>query len=283
MRPRGEATDSDALSRGRRAFQRRAWGECYAALADADREKSLTGDQLKLYATVAYLIGRTTESIDLWTRAHSQYIAVGNATQAARCAIRVGMDLLAAGERVRGAGWIDKARRLLDEHAADCAELGYLMLPEALRRICEGDAAGAAEIHARAAEIGRQFGDSDLIVCASHGLGRAMIRCGQVRDGCALLDGAMVALEAGEVSPVFAGVIYCSVIEASLEIFDTRRAREWTTALAQWCQSQPNLVPHTGQCLVRRAEIMQLHGDWAAEHSWRACFVTACAPAENRR
>lgn len=88
----------------------------------------------------------------------------------------------------------------------------------------------------------------------------------------------MVALEAGEVSPVFAGVIYCSVIEASLEIFDTRRAREWTTALAQWCQSQPDLVPYTGQCLVRRAEIMQLHGDWAAEHSWRACFVTAWAP-----
>ena len=108
-------TASDTLSRGRRSFQRRAWGECHSSLADADRETPLTGDDLELYATVAYLIGRMTESVDLWTRAHGQYLAAGNVTRAARCAVRVGIDLLSAGERVRGAGWVDKARRLLDE------------------------------------------------------------------------------------------------------------------------------------------------------------------------
>ena len=51
------------------------------------------------------------------------------------------------------------------------------------------------------------------------------------------------------------------------------RAREWTSALAQWCEQQPEMVAFTGSCLVHRAEIMQLHGAWrdAIEEARRAC------------
>jgi len=83
----------------------------------------------------------------------------------------------------------------------------------------------------------------------------------------------MISVLTGEVWQPVAGNIYCSMIAACLEISDLRRADEWTTALAAWWAKQPDLVTFTGQCLIHRAEIMQVHGAWpeAIEETRRAC------------
>jgi DNA-binding NarL/FixJ family response regulator len=82
----------------------------------------------------------------------------------------------------------------------------------------------------------------------------------------------MLAVASGEVSPEIMGLAYCAAIETYQQVFDLRRAQEWTRALAGWCESQPDAVPFRGRCMVYRSELMVLHGQWdaAAEEVGRA-------------
>jgi hypothetical protein len=222
----GTVTATNPLDRGREAFGLGAWGEAYAQLSTADRDTPLDLEDLERLGAAAHLLGRDDESADIAARAHHEFLARGNVQRAARCAFWVAMPLLFKGETARAGGWVSRGRRLLETgQQHDCVEWGYLLLPDALRSIFEGDSASAGAIFGEAASIGERFGDPDLVALARQGHGRALIRLGEIARGVALLDEIMVAVTAGEVSPVIVGDVYCSVIEACHEVFDLRRAQ----------------------------------------------------------
>lgn len=273
---------ADTLNRGRDAFRRRAWADACALLTAADQDAPLEPEDLERLATAAYLKGDDTASADTWARAHKAFLTRGAVPRAARCAFWLASGLTRQGERTRASAWIARARDLLDQAPDECVEQGYLLLPLALQRLFGGDAAGAYEMFCRAAEIADQFDDRDLIALARHSRGRVLIRMGDIADGTRLLDEAMIAIDAADVSPLVIGDVYCSVIEGCLEILDFRRAQEWTAALTRWCESQPDLVPYRGQCLVRRAEILHMHGAWpeALEAAKQACERLVQPPAQ---
>lgn len=250
------------FERGRASFARRAWLDAFTELSSADRDAPLAPEDLERLATAAYLIGRYADCEEIWARGHHAYLQHGDARGAARCAFWLGLGLVNNGEAARAGGWFARAGRLLVDSPDECVEGGLLLIPAALRTMAGGDAEGARAAFARALRIGERFGDPDLISIGRLGQGQALIQLGQVASGVSLLDEAMVAATTGELSPIAVGIVYCAVIEECQRIFDLRRAQEWTSALTRWCDSQPDLVPYRGQCLVRRAEILRLQGEW---------------------
>jgi DNA-binding CsgD family transcriptional regulator/tetratricopeptide (TPR) repeat protein len=253
----------DGLDRGRDAFDRQAWRRAYEDLAEADQDEPLEIDDLERLASAAYLVGQSDQSSDVWARAHEECARIGEVARAARCAFWLAFALLNNGELARGGGWVDRAQRLLDDRKLDCVEQGYLRYAAALRSVFSGDVGGALEGFSKAAGMGVRFLDPELTTLARIGEGRCLIYVGKVREGVALLDEAMVAVGAHEISPIAAGDAYCTVIEGVHELFDVGRALEWTAALTRWCDAQPDLVLYRGQCLVHRAEISKLRGAWS--------------------
>ena len=256
-------TEADGVAQGRDAFARSAWTDACRLLAAADRERPLDAEDLQRLATALFLTGSETESADVWARAHQEFLRRGEVEPAVRCAFWLAAGLLQQRDhRARALAWVQRAQRMLDDGHRPCVEHGYLQLAFAFGALFKRDVPGAYARFSEAATIGHRYGDPDLMALAGHSVGRLLIRMGQPQEGVRRLDEAMVAVDAGEVSTLAMGDVYCSVIEGCLEIFDLRRAREWTTALARWCASQPDLVPYSGECQVRRAEILQLQGAW---------------------
>ena len=257
------------------------WTETYAELLKADQVHALEPKELERHALAAYLTGRDAESFQILERAYQGYNDRKKTEQAVRCAFWLGLMLMNAGEKARSSGWIATAERLCrDETGPECAEKGLLLLPAALGALSAGNTAKAHDLFERATTIGEQFEDNDLIALGRLGQGQSMIQLGEVGAGIKLLDETMIIVETREVFPFAKGIVYCAVIETCLKVWDLPRAQEWTLALTRWCDAQPDIVPFRGQCLVRRAEIIQLHGEWskALEETSDACELLTRPP-----
>jgi DNA-binding CsgD family transcriptional regulator len=252
----------DDLARAREAFERREWIAAYTTLADLD-EGELEAADFDRLATSAFLLGHRNDCVQALQRGYRTALDKGDVLGAARSAGWLATVLITGGEQAVGNGWIGRCQRLLDAVEDDVVERGYLTIHLMYRHIFAGEHAEALALAVQVTDYGVRFQDADLLSMGLMAQGRLTVYAGRVTEGLALLDEAMVGVLAGEVSPIFAGDIYCSFIEACQEVSDFERAAQWTSALTAWVDEQPGLVPFTGQCAVHRGQILRVHGELA--------------------
>jgi DNA-binding CsgD family transcriptional regulator len=269
----------DALTAAREAFAGRRWREACELLMAADAKAPLAAGDLELLGEAAYLAG--SRWADAWERAHQAHADEGRPARAARCVFWLALSCINEGEMAQAGGWLARAHQLVEAVDGDCAERGFLLVPEAIERV-DSDAAYALETFTSALAIARRFNDHDLAAIARHGQSRALIRLSDGQRGLAILDQVFIAVKGGEVSPFVTGDTYCGAIEACHEMPDVGRAREWTAAFSAWCDAQPELVTFRGQCLVYRSSVMQARGAWgeAVDFARQAC-VRLTTPVEH--
>ena len=254
-----ERIDDHELARD--AVERRSWAEAYSIFEGLDPD--LTPEEWESFADAAWWTGRQDESIAARQKAYTGYADDGDDRRAGWMASRLCIEHFLRDEPAAGAGWLARSKR----HAAelpDCVELGFMAMVEAIVLRFSGDPASGEPLAERATEIAQRFGDRDLLAMAIHTHGLILIAEGRVSEGVPLLDEAMTAVVAGEVSDYYAGAVYCNVIGACLEIADVRRAAEWAEAARAWSESIPPESPYPGLCRVNRAQVASLRGDWSS-------------------
>ena len=201
------------------------------------RFEGLERDDLDRYGEAAWWTADLPTAIAARERAFSAHMAAGDSLSAASAALSAANDY---GHRLQSAlasGWVKRAERLL-------ADLPESPVHAYLGRARLGKALGAGDLDEalRQADailaIGRRTGDHDIEALGLQDKGRVLVARGEVAEGLALLDEAMVAAIGGDLNPYPTAIVYCNVTVACQDLADYRRAVEFAEAARQWCDRQ---------------------------------------------
>jgi DNA-binding NarL/FixJ family response regulator len=261
------------LEAARNAYARRDWLGARDGFRAARAAGELSADDLHSLADAAWWLGLVDESLTASEEAYRMFLQGARPRQAASAAMGIALSLFLRGDDGAGSGWMSRAQRILRDQP-ECPEHGYVRYLLEVEAALGGSDLEAVTSSARMVqEIGRRHADPSLVALGILGEGRVLIRQGRVVDGNELLDEAMVAVLGDELSPTWAGNIYCHLMAAYHELADFRRAAEWTRGTTRWLESLPAAVLFTGICRVHRSQVFQTSGAWeqAESEALRVC------------
>jgi len=229
----------------------------------AAHEATLAGDELDELGQAAWFVGRDDVSHRAWERAHLRYLDDGDLAAAVRCVFWLGFTLSEHGDGVRAGAWMGRLMELCARPAATTQVDGVRALCAAFGAFAHGEAAASVPLYRDAIDRADAADDADTATLATMGLGRALLADGRVTEAFETFDGVMLRIADGRVSDRAAGPAYCAVIASLLARGDIERARVWTRELGDWCDAQRGLEPFRGECMLHRASVMQLGGEWS--------------------
>jgi len=247
------------LEAARAALSRGAWRDAYAGLAAANVAGPLEAEDLERLAEAAWWRADGQTCVRARELAYRRYVQRDEPRAAAAVALALAEDHFHRLARSVGQGWLRRAERHLDG-LPEVSEHGWLHRLHLLVAFeAERNPHEAMEHADRALDIARRVGDSDLEALAIQDRGRILVALGRVADGMALIDDAMTAATAGELTPRTAGRAYCNMMSTCERLGDYGRAAEWYEAAHRWCEPHAE-SGYPGICRVHRAGILRLRG-----------------------
>jgi LuxR family transcriptional regulator, maltose regulon positive regulatory protein len=170
-------------------------------------------------------------------RAYRLYKRGGDAASAARMATWLAADHLDFhGSAAVASGWLRRAHRLLDPLDPG-PDHGWLAFHEGYLARVAGDASGARQRAAAAAELGRRFGVPDLEMLGLALEGATLVACAQVEEGMRCLDEATAAaLEGDATIPISSAWACCFLVGACTAVLDYGRASEWCDRIGEFAE-----------------------------------------------
>ncbi|WP_214465673.1 LuxR C-terminal-related transcriptional regulator [Microbacterium flavescens] len=257
---------AEAVELGRIAAVEQRWRAVCEMLGPIGSE--LSAPDLELLSMASYLRGQTDAAFTWLRAAHEAHLSADDAVGAARTAGWIAIEALEVGETALSAGWVARGLRLV-EGLGESTPVGGLvaLVPAALAAMFVGDLEEALHRFEGIAATAERNDDRELAAHAALGRGICLTTSGRIAEGFASLDQAMETVSAEDVSPVTICLTYRIVLDLWHQAFDLTRAEQWTSAFAQWCREQPELLAYTGQAHAYSAQLLLLHGDWAAASS----------------
>ncbi len=252
---------ADNLIPARRAHGAHDWATA-AAHFDAVGVERLTADDLAAYADALWWLGRAEDNLRVEAAAYEAFLADSRPAEAGWAAMLLGVFYMGRGDVPQAMGWIGRAGRLL-EGVPECPAHGLLIqVTEVEPSLQAGQPTAAVDAARRMRTLGVRIDEPGLVLLGLNCEGRALIKAGQVVDGLALLDEAMVAALDRSLGPFTAGSLYCHTIAACHEVADLRRMTRWTDLTDDWLSTLPAVGVFGGLCAVHRAQLHILHGAW---------------------
>ena len=252
---------SGLASAAESAFQSKNWQESCDLLKELEEEHDLNGEQHEMMAYALWWLGKHDDLTRRFESAYNAFQAEGDHERAAITALSLAETYYHALSPDISRAWERRAERLLEDDEGSVAK-GYLLRSQLVKALeIENDLETALELSGKVMDIAKAQNDGNLEAMALQDKGRILVAEGNMDEGMALMDEAMVAAVAGDVNPVVVGRSYCNMLAVCDQTGDVRRASEWSDAAARWC-SENETGPYPGVCRIHRAEVMWQKGDW---------------------
>ncbi|HET6270053.1 MAG TPA: LuxR C-terminal-related transcriptional regulator [Arthrobacter sp.] len=187
----------ELLATARTAYARGDWHAAHRQLTQAGTLSELATADLSLLGGAAWWLGRVKESLEISEEVYHRFQDDGDAPGAAMKALNLGLLWFIRGDLVIASGWVNRARRILQD-LPEGREHGYLLYLDAGLRPGFPDLGPTRETAATLQDLGRRLRAPAL---TSFGLvlsGLADVRSGSTASGFAQLDEAMLPVLAGQ-------------------------------------------------------------------------------------